>query len=196
MIAFVLMVFMGCSGGGGGGSSSGGGISSGLSGNFAPDTSPSCPSAPDTLSMRKQSVNGRIVTIGIQATDCDGSMGVYGVNFEVSFDPSVAQCATSNPCSAGTLLSDPLATPTPVCTCDNSSGQLLGSFSRKSPGTNQSVTGSADIARFALEIIRAGSGRVDFLNTEDINGTALITLNGSPVAITGLSYPGGAALGQ
>jgi hypothetical protein len=143
-------------------------------------------------------VVGRIVTIGIQATDCDASLDVFAVSFEVSFDPDIAQCATSNPCTAGTVLSSSLATPQPVCVCDNTAGHLLGSFSRTGSGTDNvsSPPGNEDIARFALEVRQVGSGDVDLLNTGSAGGTALITHNGSPVAITGLAYSGGQALGQ
>jgi len=193
----ILILLAGCAGGGGDKSKSDdGGISSGLTANFVAAATPSCPGASDGLSLRRHSVVGRIVTIGIQATDCNSSMGVFGVNFEVSFDPSIVQCVASNPCTAGTVLSSPLATPQPVCVCDNVAGHLLGSFSRTSPGGNESVSGNEDVARFALEVRQAGSGAVDFLNTGSAGGTALITLSGSPVPIGGLVYSGGQVLGQ
>ena len=196
-LGVMLLLLAGCAAGGGDKSKDGGGISSGLTANFVADGSPSCSGSPDGLSLRKHSVVGRIVTIGIQATDCNSSMGVFGVNFEIDFDPAIAQCAASNPCTAGTFLSAPLATAQPVCLCDNTNGHLLGSFSRTAPGGNETVSGNEDIARFALEVRQVGSGDVDFLNTGNTGGTALISLSGgSPVAIGGLAYSGGSALGQ
>ncbi len=190
----ILLLLMGCAGGGGDKSKSGGGTSSGLTANFVADSSPSCSGSPDGLSLRRHSVVGRIVTIGIQATDCNSSMGVFAVNFEISFDPAIAQCAASNPCTAGTVLTSPV-TPL-VCVCDNAAGHLLGSFSRTGSG-NDTVSGNEDIVRFALEVRQFGSGDVDFLNAGSAGGTALISLSGgSPVAIGGLAYSGGSALGQ
>jgi len=196
-LGVILILLAGCAGGGGDKSKNGGGgTSSGLTANFVATTAPSCPGSPDSLSLRKHSVVGRIVTVGIQATDCNSSMGIFGVSFEVSFDPTIAQCAASNPCTAGTVLSSPLATPLPICVCDNTNGHLLGSFTRAAPGGNETVSGVEDIARFALEVRKLGSGDVDFLNTGSASGTALITLSGTPVSIGGLAYSGGEALGQ
>ena len=196
-LGVILILLAGCAGGGGDKSKNDdGGTSSGVTANFVAASSPSCSSSPDGLSLRKASVVGRVVTIGIQATDCNSSMGVFGINFEVSFDPSVARCAASNPCTAGTVLSSPLASPQPVCVCDNAAGHLLGSFSRTAPGGNQTVSGNEDVVRVALEVLQLGSGEVDFLNTGSAGGTALITLSGAPAPIGGLSYSGGEVLGQ
>ncbi len=187
-----------CSGGGDSGGDDS--VDPGISGNFLADLTPICPNtAIDTVSLRKINVLGRIVTVGIQATDCDSSLGVYGVNFDLRFDPSVVQCPSVNPCSPGTLLSSPLATSNPECTCDNGAGVLLGSFSKKYPGTNDAISpgGSKDIVVVTLHVVRQGSTRLDFSGQGSMNGTSLITLsNNTPQAIPGMDYEGGSVTGQ
>ena len=199
VMASALWFLAACSGGGG---DSGGGdpTSSGLSGNFTADVSPICPnSAVDTLSLRKANVLGRIVTVGLQVTDCDSSLGVYGVNFDLRFNPAIVQCPSLNPCAPGTLLTSPLATSTPQCTCDNQAGTLLGTFTKKFPGVNDVISpgGSKDIVVITLNVTDQGASRVDFAGTGSLNGSALVTLsNNSPQAIPGLNYAGGSVTGQ
>lgn len=196
LIGLMVLVMAACGGGGGSGSDP---SKSGISSNFIADTSPACPGSADGLGMRKVSSKGRAVTIGLQVTDCDRNRGIFGVNFEITFDSSIATCESSNPCSAGTLLDSP-ASP-PICSCDNAAGRILGSYSNTGPGGNQTVssTGQEDIVRIDLRVNTAGLGRVDFLNTGSKNGTALTTLTGSPpssVAISGMTYVSGTAIGQ
>jgi hypothetical protein len=199
VLASILCALAACSGGGGdsGGSDP---TSSGLSGNFTADITPICPNtAVDTLSLRKVNVLGKILTVGIQVTDCDSSLGVYGVNFDLRFNPSLVQCPSINPCSPGTLLTSPLATSTPQCTCDNQAGVLLGTFTKKYPGVNDVISpgGSKDIVVVTLNVTDQGASRVDFAGTGSMNGSSLITLsNGTPLAIPGLNYAGGSATGQ
>lgn len=198
-LSAALAALAACSGGGGdsGGSDS---VTAGLSGNFAADVSPICPNtANDTLSLHKINALGKILTIGLEVTDCDSSLGVYGVNFDIRFDPAIVQCPSVNPCGAGTLLTQPLATSTPQCVCDNQAGQLLGTFTKKHPGTNDSIVpgGSKDIVQFTMNVVGQGASRVDMTGTGSLNGTALITLNaGTPAAISGLTYAGGSVTGQ
>lgn len=199
LVAAALAALAACSGGGGdsGGSDP---VTSGVSGNFVADVSAICPNtAVDTLSLRKINVLGRIVTVGMQVTDCDSSLGIYGVNFDLRFDPAIVQCPSVNPCASGTLLSSPLATSTPQCTCDNQSGTLLGTFTKKYPGTNDSITpgGSKDVVVITLNVTDQGASRLDFAGSGSLNGSALITLsNNSPQAIPGLNYAGGSITGQ
>jgi len=197
MIAAVLVALVACGGGGDSGGKDP--VTSSISSNFVADSSPACPGSPDGLSMRKVSALGASLSVGLQVTDCDASMGIYGVNFEISFDPSVVQCASSNPCSAGSVLGSPLLTTQPQCSCDNASGRILGAFSKKAPGTNDTVGGGGneDIVQISLRLRSTGMGRMDFVSPDSINGTALVTLsNGSPLAITGITYIGGSAVGQ
>lgn len=200
VIALSMAILLGCATGDDGGGGGGGGVAGGgLSGNFVPDTNLSCPSAADSLSLVRQSAVGRIVEVGLRVVDCDQSLGVFGTTFEVDFDPSMARCTSTNPCSAGTLLGQPLATPAPVCVCDNNAGHLIGSFSKVSPGGTESVasSGTETIASFSMEILQQGLGRVDFVNTGSTSGTSLVTLSsGSAVAISPLNYVSGATLGQ
>jgi len=196
MIAAVLVALVACGGGGDSGGKDP--VTSSISSNFVADSSPVCPGSTDGLSMRKVSALGASLIVGLQVTDCDASMGIYGVNFEISFDPSVVQCASSNPCSAGTVLGSPLLTSQPQCSCDNGAGRILGTFSKKAPGTNDTVGGgNEDIVQLSMRMKSTGLGRMDFVSTDNINGTALVTLsNGSPLAITGITYIGGSAVGQ
>ncbi|HEY3176042.1 MAG TPA: hypothetical protein VGK94_09840 [Candidatus Polarisedimenticolia bacterium] len=192
-----------CASGAGGSDEDSNPLASGLTANFVGDASPVCPGNADTLSLRRVNAVGRNVAVGIAVTDCDASMGIYGVVFDVTFDPSIMQCASSNPCMPGTLLSQPLLTSNPQCTCNNTTGEILGVFTRKAPGTNESVaqSGIEDIVQFVMRINRAGVGRIDLAGTGDVNGTALVALSGSspsdpPAAIAGLAYSGGSAVGQ
>ncbi|MGH9867895.1 MAG: hypothetical protein ACREAA_07005 [Candidatus Polarisedimenticolia bacterium] len=198
LVAATVVVMAACSGGGDSGGSDP--VASGVSGNFVADLSPVCPNtAVDTLSLRKVNVLGRVVTVGMQVTDCDSSLGIYGVNFDLQFDPSIAQCPGVNPCSPGTLLSSPLATSNPQCTCDNGTGKILGSFTKVHPGVNDSISpgGSKDIVVITLHVMDQGASRLDFLGTGSMNGSAVITLNNnSPQAIPGLNYQGGSVTGQ
>lgn len=199
VVAAALALLAACSGGGGdsGGSDP---VTSSVSGNFAADVTPICPNtAVDTLSLRKVNALGKILTVGMQVTDCDSSMGIYGVNFDLRFDPSMVQCPSVNPCSPGTLLSSPLATTNPQCTCDNQAGTLLGTFSKKYPGGNDSISpgGSKDIVVITMNVTDQGASRLDFSGTGSLNGSALVTLsNNSPQAIPGLNYSGGSVTGQ
>jgi hypothetical protein len=199
LVAAALAALAACSGGGGdsGGSDP---VTSGLSGNFSADLSPVCPNtAVDTLSLRRINVLGRLVTVGMQVTDCDSSLGIYGVNFDLRFDPAIVQCSSVNPCAAGTLLSSPLATSTPQCTCDNQAGAILGTFTKKYPGGNDAISpgGSKDIVVISLNVVDQGASRLDFAGTGSLNGSSLITLsNSSPQAIPGLNYAGGSVTGQ
>ena len=201
MLAAAMVLLAACSGGGGGGGGdSNDPVTSGLSGNFVADISTMCPStATDTLALRKIIAVGKTVTIGIQVTDCDASLGIYGVNFDIHFDPTVMKCAGRNPCVAGTLLGSPLATSAPQCVCDDTTGELLGTFTKKYPGTNETISpgGSKDIVQFTMTVIRAGAGRVDFLGMGSVSGTALVTLTGgNPVPVGALDYGGGLVTGQ
>jgi len=197
MIAAMLVALVACGGGGDSGGKDP--VTASVSSNFVPDSSPACPGSPDGLSMRKVSALGASVTVGLQVTDCDASLGIYGIDFEIAFDPSVVQCASSNPCSAGTVLSSPLLTTQPQCTCDNNAGRILGAFSKKAPGTNDTVGGGGneDIVQLSLRARSTGLGRMDFVSPDSINGTALVTLSGgTPIAITGMTYIGGSVVGQ
>src|SRR5262245_19744319 len=150
LVAAMLLVSA-CGGGGGGGGSDDP-VSSGLTANFVADTAASCPTS-DTLSLRKVSAVGSTLTVGMQVSDCDSSMSVFGVTFDISFDPDVMQCASSNPCSAGTVLTAPLATSAPQCVCDNASGELIGGFSKAAPGTGDTIAGgSEDIVRISMMV--------------------------------------------
>lgn len=196
MIAVMTLVLTACGGGGGGDSDP---SSSGISSNFIADDSPACPASGDALGMRKVSAKGRAVTIGLQVTDCDRSLGIFGVNFEISFDSSIATCDSSNPCSAGTLLNSPASLP--ACLCDNATGRILGSYTNTGPGGNETVaaSGQEDVVRIDLRVNTAGLARVEFLSTGSKGGTALTTLTGSPasaVAIGGLAYVSGTVIGQ
>jgi len=197
MAAIAMMGVVACAGGGGGGDSDP--VSAGLSSNFIADTSPSCPGSPDSLGLRKFSALGQTLTLGLEVTDCDASLGVYGTTFEIAFDPVIVQCTMSNPCQAGTVLSPPLATTTPQCECDNGAGRILGVFSKKSPGGNESVSaaGMEDLVQIILKVRREGLGRVELLNTGTVNGSSLVTLSGTtPTAIPGLTYISGTVVGQ
>jgi len=197
LIAAMLIALAAC--GGGGDSSRKDPVKSSVTSNFVADSSPACPGSADGLSLRKVSALGASLDVGLQVTDCDGSLGIYGVNFEISFDTTVVECTSSNPCSAGTVLGSPLLTSQPECTCNNSTGQILGTFSKKAPGTNDTVGngGNEDIVELSLRVKSSGLGRMDFVSTDNINGTALVTLSGgTPVAITGMTYIGGSAVGQ
>lgn len=192
-----------CSSGAGGSDDGDDPLSSGLTSNFTGDASPTCPGTADTLSLRKVSAVGSSVAIGLAVTDCDASMGIYGVVFDITFDASMMECASSNPCSPGTLLSQPLLTTTPQCTCDNTAGEILGVFSKKAPGTNEPVAASGieDIVQFVMRVKKAGLGRIDMIGTGDVNGTALVSLSGTspsdpPAAIAGLAYAGGSVTAQ
>lgn len=199
LLVLGVLLASACGGGGGGGSDDDA-VSSGVTANFVADTVPSCPTTSDTLSLREVSTVGSTVTLGLEVSDCDSSMLVFGVTFDIAFDPRVMQCASANPCSAGTLLTAPLATSVPHCVCDNTSGELIGGFSKAAPGTGDAITpgGSEDIVRIAMRATQAGLGRMDLTNGGSQNGTSLVRLDGSgqPVAIGGVAYAGGAVTAQ
>lgn len=193
-----LAAFSGC--GSRGGDDSGG---SGLTASFVGDMTPACPGAGDSLTLRKASSMGRTVAVGLQVTDCNSSLGIFGVVFDITFDPMIMQCSGSNPCSAGSVLTPPLLTSSPQCSCDNMSGEILGVFSKVAPGTNDTIVpgGSRDIVEFTMIVTRAGQGRVDLQTTGSINGTALVALDPNapanpPAVIPGLVYAGGTVIGQ
>lgn len=198
LVVLGTLLVSACGGGGGGGSDDP--VSAGVTANFVADTAPSCPSTSDTLSLRKVSAVGSTVTVGLEVSDCDSSMSVFGVTFDISFDSRVMQCASANPCSAGTVLTSPLATSVPQCVCDNARGELIGGFSKAAPATGDTIVpgGSEDIVRIAMRATRVGLGRMDLTGAGSQNGTSLVRLDGSgqPVAIGGLAYGGGAVAGQ
>jgi hypothetical protein len=195
-MALALLAAIGC--GGGGDDSGDDPVSAGLSSNFIADASPFCPGSPDTLGLTKLSAVGRTVIIGVTVTDCDASLGIYGVVLDISFDPLMLQCESANPCSAGTVLTSPLLTSAPQCSCNNTSGEILAAFSKRAPGTNDTITGTAEsILNFTMRAKRSGIGRVDMTATGSLNGSTLVTLSGgSATAIGSMSYVNGAVVAQ
>ncbi len=196
LIAILLLAVAGC--GGGGDESSDDPVAAGLSTNFIADSSPICPGSPDTLGLTKISAVGRTAIIGVTVTDCNASLGIYGVVLDIDFDPAIMQCESANPCAGGTLLSSPLLTSAPQCTCNNNTGELIAAFSKRAPGTNDTITGTAEvIMSFTMRARRAGIGRVDLTATGSLNGSALATLSGgSAVAIGSMTYVSGTILAQ
>ncbi len=199
LATLVVAALAACSGGGGGGGDDDP-VASGLTAGFDPDASPACPGGADSLSLRAVSALGRHLTLGLQVTDCDSSLGVFGIVFDLSFDPSVVQCDSANPCAPGTLLTPPLAGGGPVCTCDNAAGEILGALTKQAPGTNDTIVpgGSRDIVLISLSAVGAGMGRLEFLGPGSLNGSALVGLDGgTPQPIVSLStYAGGTATAQ
>ena len=199
--ALVTIASLGACGGGGDNSSSDP-ITTGLTASFVPDSSPACASAADGLSLRTITATGALLTLGMRVTDCDQSLGIYGVTFDMSFDPAVVRCASSYPCTAGGLLpSSPSIFLT--CQCDNNSGEILGVITRQNPALNDGVgvSGQDDIVLITMQALVTGSGRIDFTNGGSANGSALMTLPTNtageiPVAIPGLVYVGGSLVAQ
>jgi hypothetical protein len=196
LIVLALLAAIGCGGGGDEGGDDP--VSAGLSSNFIADSSPFCPGSPDTLGLTKISAVGRTAIIGVTVTDCNASLGIYGVVLDIDFDPLVLQCESANPCDAGTVLTSPLLTSAPQCTCNNTTGEILAVFSKRSPGTNDTITGTAEtILSFTMRSKRAGIGRIDMTATGSLNGSTLVTLSGgSATAIGAMSYVSGAVVAQ
>lgn len=137
---------------------------------FVPDAAPGCPRA-DLLSLQEDQTVGSLVSVHIVLTDCDGSLQVSGVAFEISFDQSAIEFLS---CEPGDLLPAAQLIPgTPACII--SGGNLLGTIAI---GSQQSVrvggNGTAIVASLNFNITgTAVNSPVAFVNTDNLSSTGI-----------------------
>lgn len=165
---------------------------------FTPDASPTCPRT-DLVSMQAANIQGSALNIDIVVTDCDGSMNLSGLAFEVDFDSTAVKFVG---CSARDLFpASQVLAGTPVCTI--SRGHVLGTISMTPPQfVNVGGSGTATAVRLTFNIIHKGvSSPLTFVGTDSASGTALFFLDPSTQATTiqvlGASgYAGGTLIGN
>ncbi len=137
---------------------------------FVADEAPGCPRG-DLLSLQEDRTVGSLVSVDIVLTDCDGSLQVSGVAFEIAFDPSAVEFLS---CDPGDLLPPAQLIPgTPACTI--SGGNLLGTIAI---GSQQSVrvggSGSAIVVSVNFNLRGASvNSPVAFVNTDNLSSTGV-----------------------
>ena len=137
---------------------------------FAADETPDC-SRDDLLSLQQARAVGSLISVDLVLTDCDGSLAVSGVAFEIAFDQSVVDFLS---CDAGDLFPSAQLVPgTPACTL--SGANLLGTIAI---GSQQSVrvggNGTAAVVRLNFNVTAAGvNAPAIFVNTDDLSSTAI-----------------------
>lgn len=150
--------------------------SSGVNANFLPGASTGCPRG-DLLSLQKRSSNGSLVQVDVVLTDCDASLLLSGVAFEISYDDASLDFLG---CTAGSLFpGGQLAPGTPTCTAG--SGDLLGTIAIKLPNTvtvGGGSGGSADVVRLSFNVVRRGANSpVAFLGPDSLTGSSVFVLD-------------------
>ncbi len=163
---------------------------------FTPAASADCPIA-DQVSLQLGRVVGSGVELEIVVTDCDASMSVSGLAFEISFDSTVANFVG---CTAGSFFpGNQLLAGTPACTL--SGGDVLGTITLTPPAfVKVGGSGRATVVRVTFNITQKGvTSPIGFVGTDSSSGTALFFLDPSTQATTthilgGGAYPGGTLL--
>jgi hypothetical protein len=168
-------------------------LSSGVNASFQPSAAASC-TRPDQLSLQPSTATGSVVNINVMATDCDASMLLNGVNFEISFDDSVMDFIG---CTAGTIFpASKLAPGTPACRVVVA-GDLIGTVALALPNSFRISGGQAPLARLTFNVKQKGiSSPIVFLNTDSLFGTTLffadpVTQNATPYTLGASMYAGG-----
>jgi hypothetical protein len=148
---------------------------------FTPAAGADCPIA-DQISMQLGRLVGSGVELEIVLTDCDGSLSVSGLAFEIDFDPAVANFVG---CTAGSFFpSNQLLAGTPACTL--SGGNVLGTITLRPPGfVKVGGSGRVTVVRVTFNLTQGGAASpVTFVGTDSSSGTALFFLDPSTQATT------------
>lgn len=156
---------------------------------FVAAVDPACARA-DLLSLQPGTGSGATVNVNLVLTDCDASMTVSGVAFEITFDPASVDFIG---CAAGTFFNaSNLAPGTPVCTL-TAPGHLLGSIALAVPvGVTVPAPGTATVVRLAFSITKQGVNTpAVFVSTDTLSGTSVFLINASGGNI--VVYPLGGA---
>jgi len=143
----------------------------------AAEKNPGCARA-DLLSMQPGPSSGSTVNVNIVLTDCDASLTVSGVSFEVSFDPSEVDFIG---CSPGTFFNaSNLAPGTPVCKL-SAPGNLLGSIALATPvGVTVPAPGTATVVRMAFGVKKQGANSAaTFVGIDSLTSTSVFLINSS-----------------
>jgi len=166
-----------------------GGGSGGINASFQPAAPASC-ARPDQLSLQPASTNGSVVNLNITATDCDASLLLNGVNFEIAFDDTAMDFLG---CSAGGVFpSNRLAPGTPACIVA-SAGDLIGTVALQLPNSFRISGGQAILMRLTFNVRQKGiSSPISFSATDSLAGTALFFAD--PVTQFATPYPLGAPM--
>jgi hypothetical protein len=152
---------------------------------FTATASADCPRA-DLLSMQKANISGSGIQIDLVLTDCDSSMTVSGVSFEITFDPSVMNFIG---CSPGTLFPQTdLAPGLPVCSTIGG-GRVLGSIALAQPVgvTVPAAPGNATVIRLTFNMTKKGvSAPAAFLPSglDTLSSTSVFLVDPSSASIT------------
>ncbi|MBI3448531.1 MAG: hypothetical protein HY049_06415 [Acidobacteria bacterium] len=167
--------------------------SHGVNGSFTPASPATC-ARPDQLSLQPASTNGSVVNINLTATDCDASLLLNGVNFELGFDDTVLDFVG---CSAAPILpANKLAPGTPACTVA-AAGDLIGTVALELPSSFRVSGGVSALVRLTFSVKQKGvSSPINLLNTDSLSGTTLffadpVTQFVTPYTLGGAGYAGG-----
>lgn len=141
----------------------------GLNASFAPSQPAAC-NTPDGIALFAGSSSGSIVNVNLTLTDCDGSLRINGVDFEIMFDASAIDFLG---CSAGSIFpAGKLAPGTPDCAV--SGGDLLGTVALQLPNSVQVSGGKATLVKLTFSVKQRGlTSPVSFLGTDSLQGTAV-----------------------
>jgi hypothetical protein len=162
-------------------------ISRGASGSFVAAQSPACPRA-DLLSLQPGQTAGSVVNVDLTLTDCDASIQLNGVGFELSFDDTVLDFVG---CTAGPLLpSNQLAPGTPECVV-SAGGTVLGVAALVLPSGVRVSGGTGVAVRLTFAVTRGGvSSPVAFVSTDSLQGSSVFFAD--PLSQTAAVVPLGA----
>jgi hypothetical protein len=163
--------------------------SSGINASFQPDAQSGCPRA-DQLSLQPSSTSGSVVNLNVVVTDCDASMVLNGVNFEIAFDDSVVDFLG---CTAGNVFPSNKRVPgTPACSVA-AAGDLIGTIALQLPNSFQVSGGQTVLMRLTFNMKQNGvASPIAFQTTDSLAGTSLFFAD--PVTQFATPYPLGAAM--
>jgi len=181
VVAAALASVAGCSGGGGGsdGDVIGGGGSTLLNVSFAPDTP--APGA-GTVAIDQFSATPGSATVSIEVTDVPN---VFGVGFDVVWDPAVAEYVTWAP---GTLLESGGNQPAYQVSLIQPGLLVVGASRTGASGVD--AVGSVPLIRLTLRGLAVGSTPVTLENASLLDGQA------PPQEIPSLIWSGGTLTAQ
>jgi len=168
-------------------------VAQGINANFAAAKAPACSRA-DLLSLQKGSVSGSMISLDLTLTDCDASLAVTGVAFEINYDTAVVDLIG---CSTGALFpSGQLAPGTPEC--KETGGGILGTISLvPSNAVRVGGAGMGVAVRLTFNLTRKGlNSPVTFTGVDSLNNTAVFYIDPATQAATSYSlgadgYAGG-----
>jgi len=175
-----------------------GNVSSGIRASFVPDAPAAC-ARPDQLSLQSVSVNGSVVNLDLTVTDCDASMLLNGVDFELSFDDTAVDFLG---CQASNLFpSNKRAPGTPACALA-AAGDLVGTVALQLPNSFRATAGQAPLMRLTFSVKQKGSSTpIVFLRKDALNGSSLFfadpsTQVATPYTLGAAMYTGGTLIGN